>query len=689
MTFDAEPRLRMGWHVPEATHPDAPAVFMTSTLLTGGRTARLYRRLVVQERAVTSVHASVGPGGTYPTLLSVTAFPRTGVPLDSIEASIDREIAALAAEPPDEIELERVRNQLEASRVRRLVSNLGLAFQLSEATAQYGDWRASFRILERIQAVRPEDVQRVARTYLTPAKRTVAWVARPDSASPAVRPFRGTRAPRQAYAPAGDTVDGWSRPLPPGAPDIGLEAADEFRPGPLRFRPSEVRKRSVAGVTVIHAVDPDLPLVNVLFRVRGGYGLYPRDAYGALNALPAMMRNGGTEALPPDSVEQLMEYYAIQSSFGGGGEAVVTSFNVLERHLDLALDLWRQLLLQPRFDTTRIEIWRNQELDNLRRRLDSPVRTAYSRFNTLMYGDHPIGWQLRPEDLDAEDLRPGVLRRYHGEIVCRDHLTLGVAGSVEWTEVEPKLEAFLDGWPACQTDIPRGPDPVTRAEGGVFLIPSTSEQAVIVMGQPSGVRQADSNPYVASRIANAILGASGFSSRLFQRVRTEAGYAYSAASVWTARARADGLLGAVTQTSPEQVVPAVQLILDVMDEFDRDGPTSDEVRSAVDESVNGYVFGFQSAGQMVSRRMALEGQSLPVDWPERYLEMVQELNRADVHRVFRRTFDPSRMTVLIVGDPERIGPALADLGPVEILPAAVPVRETAAPVPSGEPPPRP
>ncbi len=674
VAFDAEPRFRISWHVPDNSHADAAALYMMSTLLTGGRTSRLYDRLVIEDRSATSVSASVGPGGRYPTLLTVAAYPRTPHTVSEVEATIYEEIARLAEVPPAPAELERVRNQLEAARVRRLVSNLGLAFQLSEAEAESGDWRESYRTIDRIQRVTPQDVQRVAARYLRADNRTVSVLVRPDSTQRRWSRLPGRRArvtPRDSLPATGaddDPDPRFQASQDPRAPEIGLEPALRFRGPRLRFRPPQVRKRTIHGVPVIYAKDATLPMMNVMFRFSGGYGIYPRDHYGTLTALPALLRNGGSESISPDSVDTLMEYYAIQSSFGGGGDALVTSFNVIDRHFGLTMDLWRELLLAPGFDSVQVEVWRGQAVENVRRRFDSPVRMAYARFNHLMYGDHPIGWELSEEDLEPEDVTASELRRYHAEIICRDNLIMGVAGNLDWEEVEPHVERLLAGLPECATELPDAPQPTTRSSGGVFLIPNPSEQAVIVMGQPSTIRQGDSERYVASRIGNAILGASGFSSRLVQRVRTEAGMAYSAASVWTTRTKSDGLLGAVTQTSPESAVPAVKLIREILGEFSAEGPTTHEVRDAVDETVNSYVFGFQSVGQMVSRRMALEGQSLPADWPERYLERVQALDRRDVHRVFRATYDPTQMTVLIVGDPARLGAALDELGPIEILP---------------------
>ena len=176
--WDAEPSVRIGWHVPSATDPDAPAVALLSSLLTGGRTSRLHRRLVQQDRLATGVFASLGPGDRYPQLFQLDASPQAPHTSAEVEEAIYEEIARLAEEGPTETELIRVRNQIEAGRVRRLQSNLGLAFQLAESSTLFGDWRATFRLPERLAAVTTDEVRRVAATYLTRANRTVATLRR-------------------------------------------------------------------------------------------------------------------------------------------------------------------------------------------------------------------------------------------------------------------------------------------------------------------------------------------------------------------------------------------------------------------------------------------------------------------------------------------------------------------------------
>jgi predicted Zn-dependent peptidase len=172
--FDAQPALRMGWHVPGLHHEDTPALAILGSLLSGGRSARLQRRLVQQDRIATFVSAGRGPGDRYPNLFTLDATPRAPHRPEELEAAILDEIARLSRTPPDSTEVARVRIQIESGRVRRLASNLGLAFQLASSASALGDWRETFRLSDRLIEVTPADVQRVVRRYLRAENLTVA-----------------------------------------------------------------------------------------------------------------------------------------------------------------------------------------------------------------------------------------------------------------------------------------------------------------------------------------------------------------------------------------------------------------------------------------------------------------------------------------------------------------------------------
>jgi predicted Zn-dependent peptidase len=180
VVFDAEPALRVGWKVPAAVSEDGPALVMLTSILTGGRSSRLYRRLVLEDRIAASVSSGIEPGQLFPGLFCIESYPLAPRTTGELEAAIYEELEKLKESPPEAGELQRVRNQLEASEVRRLASNFGLAIQVAGSASLFGDWRTTFEFTRRLQEVTPEDVQRVVRRYFRKELRTVATLVRPD-----------------------------------------------------------------------------------------------------------------------------------------------------------------------------------------------------------------------------------------------------------------------------------------------------------------------------------------------------------------------------------------------------------------------------------------------------------------------------------------------------------------------------
>lgn len=172
----ANPKLMIGFHKPIYPDPDAAALDVLESILAGGRTSRLYKS-VYEEKQLTAEEPNVsdGPGQRYENLMVIEAAPRSPHTLAEVEKAILDELDKVKKEPVTDRELLRVKNQLDASMIRSLGSNLGIAFQVAFGQILYGDYHAEFRDLERTKKVTAEDVQRVANKYLTVKNRTVAW----------------------------------------------------------------------------------------------------------------------------------------------------------------------------------------------------------------------------------------------------------------------------------------------------------------------------------------------------------------------------------------------------------------------------------------------------------------------------------------------------------------------------------
>lgn len=471
------------------------------------------------------------------------------------------------------------------------------------------------------------------------------------------------RTPEQAARLRADSL------LRAPGPPVGLQRVLELEFPPIRFEPPVPDRFELSnGVTVFFLRDPALPMVDVFLDVKGGYLYEPRENYATAAALLPMMRNGGTTALTPDSLDALVDFHAMGVTTSTNGSHMTFGVSGLVRQLDLALGLWSDILLRPRFDPEAVERWRRRELESVRRRADFPGSLAVLEFNRLMYGDHPNGWIMNEADLAPGKVGPERLRDLHGRVVCPERAVIGAAGDLSAVEMRAALEEVLGGWQPCGTSLEPAPGPALEADPTVYVIHRSSPQSTVVVGQPGGVLLEESPDYFASRVANWIIGGSGFTSRLVSRLRTEEGLAYSASSIWGTARSYERILGAITHTGTENTVAAARVVLETLEGAPADPPTGEEVRLAREAIVNGFVFGFGSPSQVVARQVSYLADGLPPDWLDRYLQGVRDVDSTSVAGVLRRAVRPGRFTILIVGDTTGFDPT--ELGPTVYLPGA-------------------
>jgi predicted Zn-dependent peptidase len=179
---DAKPSLMIGYHVPANPHPDSYALTALQSILASGRTSRFYKG-IYEEQGLTreAPGAWMGPGDRLDPLFIISADPKDPHTLEEVEAAILEELERVKVEPVNMRELQRVWNQDEATLVRSLGSNMGLAFRVGYYAAMRGDWRALLTDMERMKQVTPEDIMEVAKKYFTEENRTVGYLVEVES----------------------------------------------------------------------------------------------------------------------------------------------------------------------------------------------------------------------------------------------------------------------------------------------------------------------------------------------------------------------------------------------------------------------------------------------------------------------------------------------------------------------------
>jgi predicted Zn-dependent peptidase len=165
------------YHKPNINDPDDSVYDVIGSLLSEGRSSRLYRALVRDQKIATQAGGFPGfPGEKYPGMFLFYAFPSPGHNNEEVQKAIEAEIERLKTAPVSKEELDGVKQRFRANIIRSLDSNFSLCAMLAQMQVLTGDWRELFRRLDKMAAVKPEDVQRIAKATFTFDNRTIATI---------------------------------------------------------------------------------------------------------------------------------------------------------------------------------------------------------------------------------------------------------------------------------------------------------------------------------------------------------------------------------------------------------------------------------------------------------------------------------------------------------------------------------
>jgi len=177
ITMDSEPIFLTAFHIPDINHPDIYALDILAEVLAGGRTSRLYKHLVKEDKIAISTGAWCR-SAKYPSLFYIWAIPAKGHTNKEVEDAVIEEIERMKKEGINEEELEGAKERLTMEVITGLKERRGLAEELAIYKVLTGNWRGIFRYIEKIEKVNAEDVMAVMERYIRTDRRIVGTVER-------------------------------------------------------------------------------------------------------------------------------------------------------------------------------------------------------------------------------------------------------------------------------------------------------------------------------------------------------------------------------------------------------------------------------------------------------------------------------------------------------------------------------
>ncbi len=403
---------------------------------------------------------------------------------------------------------------------------------------------------------------------------------------------------------------------------------------------------SPGGIEAYLMHEPSVPLIAVSFYFEGGAQFETPDKAGLARMTAALLDEGAGEY---DSLafRTALEDDAIRLNFDASRDGFSGDLRTLSANRDLAFELTRLALTEPRFDAEPIERIRAQSIAMLRRRENDPNSLAREHFFATAFPEHVYGIPERGTvetvgTIDRDDLVAFAERQ-----LVRDRLHVGVAGDITADELALVLDRVFGGLPATG----EGPDVVDVAPigGETVVVPQAVPQSVVAFGH-AGIARKDPD-YYAAYVANYILGGGGFQSRLLQEIREKRGLAYSAYSYLVEAEHSPLWTGGVA-TNNADVAESIRLVRQEVARMAAGEVGEDELEGAKTFLTGSFPLRLTSNAQVASLLMGMSVADLGADFLERRNDYVEAVTLDDLKRVSARLFDPDALLFVVVGQPQ-------------------------------------
>ena len=436
------------------------------------------------------------------------------------------------------------------------------------------------------------------------------------------------------------------------------------------FKPQQPKRIELKnGIVIFLQEDHELPLIDGTARIRGGSVNEPANKAGLVDIYGEVWRTGGTKSQTGDQLDDFLEVRAAKVETGGGPDSTTISFSCLKGDLDDVFKAFVDVLQNPEFRADKIDIAQKEMFDNISRRNDEVGEIAHRETVKLAYGlNNP--YARIPEYATVAAVTRQDLIDWHGKYIHPNNIILGISGDFDAAAMENRLRAAFDSWPKGPAGPKRNEVKYSPAPPAYYLVSKEDvNQSTIHMVGPGTTR--DNPDYYAISVFNEAFGG-GFSSRLFNDIRTKRGLAYSVGGGVGTNFGHPGILQVAIGTKSQSTVEAIQAADEDISNLSKQPITDEEIQHAKDAILNAFVFRLDSPDKILGERMTYEYYGYPPDWLDKYQDEVKKVTAADVNRVATKYLHRDQMAVLVVGNPKEFDKPLSSLGPVKDIDITIP-----------------
>ena len=648
--FANAPGLEMNFSGAEQFHPDAYPLRILALLLSYGKNAPFYKVLVEDNKLASYVNvASSSLELSGQVSVSVKAYKETD--LNTVYRGIQEAFERFEQEGIRDNDLERMKIMQETMLYNVMMSLESKTQALARNNVFAGRPDQMVIDLAHYQAVTKEEVMRVYRKYVR-GKHFVALSTVPQgqtslalTGSVVVRPDEDSPVGQKLVADEGAVTDDDPYEYTPSVFDRSVEPP-LLANTPESAMPPVWTGEMSNGMKVKGMAYTELPVVQFAVYLNSGMLCEPKGKSG-LARLTAAVLNCGTRTKTPEELEVALGLLGARVSFGVSTERMQLSGSCLKKNFPQVLRLVEEMLLEPRWDETALELARKRMIGNIRQSSTEPKVLARHVFRQMMYGpENVLSNSALASEKEVAAITMEDIKTFYKTHIVPGQATFDFVGGYEKKEVMKFLQPLARTWTTGGASQERLNLNFMAPQAKVYFVDYPgAKQSYILLGCPAMPKA--SNDYYPAKMVNQLLGASS-NALLFDVLRLQHGYTYGAYSFFDCGKYANEFR-ATSSVQAAYTLEAMQLFKSCISTYGEQFTEQSLVKTKdAMFKENAAAFEMPDARLDLLSEMTVDG--LPVDDLKRQELLLKRMTLPEAKACIRNWLDYDRMFFVVVGD---------------------------------------
>jgi zinc protease len=626
-------RIYKVWNVPQLGSQEATILQLVSSLLTSGKTSRLYKRLVYDDQIATDVVSYVD-AREIGSQFAIYATAKPGGDLANVERAVDEELARFLKSGPTDKELQRVKTQYEAGFIRGIerIGGFGGKSDILAQNQVYAGSADHYKVtLNAVHNAKVKEVLSVAKEWLSDGVYNLEIHPFPPFTNVAT----DTSARKQL-------------------PTTGTPPTAKF---------STLQRTTLSnGLKIILTERASIPVVNFNLVFDAGYASDQFSLPGTAGLAMNMM-DEGTKTRNALQINEGLAMLGASLNTGSNLDMSFVNLSALKSNLDASLAIFADVVLNPSFPKEDFERLQKQTKASIQREKVQPTSMALRVFPKFVYGPkHAYGNPFTGSGTEESvgKMTRDEMVKFHRTWIKPNNATLVVVGNTTMGEIKPKLEAIFKGWKGGEVPKKNLEEVGQQEKPTVYLMDKPgAAQSIIFAGH---VAPPKNNPIEFSiQALNTILGGS-FTSRINMNLREDKHWSYGSGSFITAaRGQRPFIAYGIVQTDKTKE-SMVELNKELREIVDTRQPSAEEL-SKVQRSMTLRLPGsWETNGAVGGSINEMIQFGYPEDYFETYAEKIRSLTVGDVAGAAKNLVHVNNLIWVVVGDRSKVEQGVRSLG---------------------------